>query len=340
VPRVWDPQASWQNIPVKYSSSSLPSWLAWKDDVLSGVPPPDATDCTITVNANYVLDGQEGQLSHTFTITIAPVSAAEAASRPPRRPSMAGDSPRRSTSDSFLCQTSRRPKARSNTTSSGSATVVPTSTSKPEVDPSAITESPDKRVIRVLQQAAQKVTMEANCQFVTGAPEINETLEDLAKQKHVLEQTVDAYDRELSGQSHLQTRRLAVAAQHVVVQAAHTVIADKSGGTVVAQSEVTAIQSVTVSELSDATQDAIAEAVKMKGTATNDVDIIVTATSILKARAPGSPSTTLEALPSSSNSPTNNGVTSPLSTSPGLSTTRLNIGPGYTPNLSSLPEYV
>jgi hypothetical protein len=56
----------------------------------------------------YVLDGQEGHLSHTFTITIAPVSAAEAASRPPRRPSMAGDSPRRSTSDSFLCQTSRR----------------------------------------------------------------------------------------------------------------------------------------------------------------------------------------------------------------------------------------
>lgn len=183
--------------------------------------------------------------------------------------------------------------------------------------------------------------MEANCQIVTGAPEINETLEDLAKQRHVLEQTVDAYDRELSGQSHLQTRRLAVAAQHVVVQAAHTVIADKTGGTVVAQSEVTAIQSVTVSELSDATQDAIAEAVKMKGTATNDVDIIVTATSILKARAPGSPSTTLEALPPLNNSPTlNNAVTSPLSTSPGLSTTRINIGPGYTPNLSSLPEYV
>lgn len=126
MPRVWDPQASWQNIPVKYSSSTLPSWLAWKDDVLSGIPPPDATDCTITVNANvsciannatdllpvffeqYVLDGQEGQLSHTFTITIAPVSAAEAASRPPRRPSMAGDSPRRSTSDSFLSQNSRR----------------------------------------------------------------------------------------------------------------------------------------------------------------------------------------------------------------------------------------
>jgi hypothetical protein len=192
----------------------------------------------------------------------------------------------------------------------------------------------------VLQQAAQKVTMEANSQIVTGTLEIQDTLDDLAKQKHVLEQTVDAYDRELSGQSHLQTRRLAVAAQHVVVQAAHTVIADKTGGTVVAQSEVTAIQSVTVSELSDATQDAIAEAVKMKGTATNDVDIIVTATSILKARAPGSPSTSLENLPALNNSPTNNPVTTPPLATPGLSTTRVNIGSGYTPNLSSLPEYV
>ena len=211
---------------------------------------------------------------------------------------------------------------------------------KPDIDSGVITESPDKRVIRVLQQAAQNVTMEANSQIVIGALEVQDTLEDLAKQRHVLEQTVDAYDRELSGQSHMQTRRLAVAAQHVVVQAAHTVIADKTGGTVVAQSEVTAIQSVTVSELSDATQDAIAEAVKMKGTATNDVDIIVTATSILKARAPGSPTTTQETLPSLNNSPTNNAVTSPPLTTTGLSTTRVNVGSGYAPNLSSLPEYV
>jgi hypothetical protein len=51
-PRVWDPQASFQNVPVKFSSPSLPSWLSWKEDVLSGIPPPDAEDCTIAVNAN------------------------------------------------------------------------------------------------------------------------------------------------------------------------------------------------------------------------------------------------------------------------------------------------
>lgn len=290
-------------------------------------------------------------MSQTFTITIAPVSAVAAAAvaveasshPPPRRPSMAGDAPRRSTSDSFLCQTSKRfvsshggsplshhtlrSKTRSNTTAALTTGYTPNkpvpASSPPEADADPISESPDKRVIRVLQQAAQKVIMEAESQLVFQMPEQHETLEDLAKQKHVLDLTVDAYDRELSGQSHLQTRQLAVAAQHVVVQAAHTVIADRTGGTVVAESEVTAIQSVTVSELSDATQDAIAEAVKIKGIATNDVDIIVTATSILKARAPGSPTSSLEALPPQSSSPT-----------------LPNIGPGYASNLSALPEYV
>jgi len=54
-PRVWDPQASWQNVPVEYSSPSLPSWLSWKDDELSGTPPQDAESCRIIVNAKVCL---------------------------------------------------------------------------------------------------------------------------------------------------------------------------------------------------------------------------------------------------------------------------------------------
>jgi hypothetical protein len=50
-PRIWDPQACWQNIPVQYSSPSLPPWLQWKDDVLSGTPPPTAENCEITAHA-------------------------------------------------------------------------------------------------------------------------------------------------------------------------------------------------------------------------------------------------------------------------------------------------
>lgn len=51
-PRVWDPQASWHNIPVTYSSPWLPSWLSWDKNVLSGIPPSDAQSCEITANAS------------------------------------------------------------------------------------------------------------------------------------------------------------------------------------------------------------------------------------------------------------------------------------------------
>jgi len=147
----------------------------------------------------------------------------------------------------------------------------------------------DNRVIRVLQNVAQRVTDEAESQFVSTSPPKQGELQDLVKQKHVLDQTVDAYDKAISGQGHLQSRRLAVAAQHVVLQAAQTVIADRNVATGMApvpQIEPVAIQSVSMNELAEKTQDAIAMAVKMNGTASNEVDIIVAATSILKAQTP------------------------------------------------------
>ncbi|KAG5638281.1 hypothetical protein H0H81_000927 [Sphagnurus paluster] len=271
-PRVWDPQASWQNVPVEYSSPSLPSWLQWKDDVLSGIPPPDAESCRITVIAKFVLDGQEGQLSHTFQLTVAPVSSIEAAvASRSRRPSLAGEPPKRSTSDSVLFQAGQRTKPRP----------MPTRRASPE--------SPDTRVIRVLQSVAQRVTEEAHTQFVSASPPKASEFQELVKQKQVLEHTVDAYDKAISrsGDNPQQSRLLAVAAQNVVVQAAHTVIADRtvaSGGIPHQQSETVAIKSVTVTELSDATQGAIAAAVKQKGKDSTEVDIMVAATSILKSR--------------------------------------------------------
>jgi len=150
----------------------------------------------------------------------------------------------------------------------------------------------DTRVIRVLQSVAQRVTEEAESQFVSASPPKPSDLQDLVKQKHVLDQTVDAFDKAISGENPVESRRLAVAAQNVVIQAAHTVIADRvvaGGGTPMQQSETAAIKSVTVSELSDATQDAIAQAVKMEGTTSTEVDIMVAATSILKLRTVGSP---------------------------------------------------
>jgi len=197
-------------------------------------------------------------LSLTFTIAIAPVSALDGTSYSrQRRPSFPGGepAPKRSTSDSALSSAPQRalnPRAR--------------------VD--------DRAVIQVLQNVAQRITDEAESQFVASSPPKQGEMRALVKQRHVLEQTVNAYDKALSGHGHLQARRLAVAAQHVVLQAAQTIVADKTvavGG--VTNSEV---ESVSMHELTDKTQDAIAMAVKMNGPTSNEVDIIVTATSILK----------------------------------------------------------
>lgn len=215
-------------------------------------------------------------------------------------------------------------------------------TSRPKPRPSlGLADSQDTRVIRVLQSVAQRVTEEAESQFI-GAPPTQGEFQDLVKQKHVLEQTVNAYDKEISGQSHSQTRRLAVAAQNVVVQAAHTVIADRtaaSGGVV--QPESTNIQSVTVHELSDATQDAIAEAVKRNGTASTEVDIIVAATSILKARTPGSPSATgLESTSGAVGQQTRSHSAGATGTTPIRFIPTMTSGFPPNPNLPPLAEYV
>ncbi|PPQ89143.1 hypothetical protein CVT25_006515 [Psilocybe cyanescens] len=266
-PHIWHPQCSFKKIPVTYSSPNLPSWLTWKGGELSGTPPPDAVDCQITAIAKFALDNKEDQVSMSFSISIAPVSALDSVTYSrSRRPSFAGEPPppKRSTSDSALFQIPQRADSR-------------------------ITRMDDTRVIRVLQNVALRVTTEAESQFVSQSPPKEGKLQDLVKQKHVLEQTVHAYDKAISGKGHMDSRRLAVAAQHVVLQAAQTVIADRtvaSGGVPVPQTETVAIQSVSVNELTDKTQDAIAQAVKINGTGSNEVDIIVKATSILKAQTP------------------------------------------------------
>lgn len=188
----------------------------------------------------------------------------------------------------------------------------------------------------MLQSVALRVTEEAESQFVSASPPKTSNLQDLVKQKHVLEQTVDAYDKALSGRSPMQSRRLAVAAQNVVVQAARTVIADRTvanGGVVIQQSESSVVASVTVNELSDATQDAIAEAVKREGITSTDVDIIVAATSILKSRTPGSPSAMADAIPA----PAQQIRSHSTGTVPRMTPS---INNAYPTNLPSLLEYV
>ncbi|RXW17337.1 hypothetical protein EST38_g8523 [Candolleomyces aberdarensis] len=273
------PAASFQNVPVQYSSPNLPSWLVWKDDTLSGVPQPGAESCHITVIAKYIHDGVEGQLTRAFTIAIAPVGSTESGQYPrSRRPSSASEAPRRSTSDSALCQAPARAKPR------GPAVPVPIPN-----------ENASTRVIRVLQNVAQRVTEEAEIQLAPSMSMVPKTdsLQEIVKQKHVLDQTVEAFDKEMSGQSGMESKRLAIAAQQVVIQAAANVIADRNvsiGRAPVVPNKSTAVQRVSVGELTDATHDAIAAAVKNNGTGSTEVDIIVAAASILKAKAPGAES--------------------------------------------------
>ncbi|KAF4615261.1 hypothetical protein D9613_002690 [Agrocybe pediades] len=305
-PHIWHPQFSFKKTPVTFSSPNLPSWLSWKNGELSGIPPPDAQDCTITVVAKFPFDNQDDHVSHTFTICIAPASALDsnATFSRSRRPSLVGEPPKRSTSDSALFSMPNRVNPR-------------------------LTRKDDTRVIQVLQKVAQRVTDEAASQIVSDSPGEGE-LEDLVKQKHVLDSTVSAYGEAIAGQSHGVSRRLAVAAQHVVLQAAKTVIADRtvaSGGVPVPQKETVAMQSVSVSELTDKTQDAIAMAVKMNGTASNEVDIIVTATSILKSQTPVIDTPAGPLLPATRASPSAPTVPSRLASTFPIS------------NLTPLPEY-
>jgi hypothetical protein len=190
-------------------------------------------------------------------------------------------------------------------------------------------ESADTRVIRVLQTAAQRVT-QAQSQLVLASPPPND-YHNLVKQKYVLDQTVDAYDKALSGHGRNDGNMLAVAAQNVVVEAAHRVYVDRGGGVMPPIQGEAAIQSVTVGELTEVTQDAIAKAVKRNGTSSTEVDIVVTAAGIIRSESDAvSAATTHVVLPhqmrSISTGTLPNWMNPPLINS-------------FPPNLSSLPEY-
>ncbi|KAL0946672.1 hypothetical protein HGRIS_012861 [Hohenbuehelia grisea] len=260
-PSVWDPQASWTHVPVQYSSPSLPPWLSWKDGVLSGVPPPDAQTCEITVIAKYVWDGQEGQLTRKFTVNIAPVSTIETSFSQSRRPSFGAEPqvPRRR-SDSMVQQAVPRP--------------VPPAVAAPEPAPA------QTQVVRVLQTAAHRVAQERQHSQRTVPTHVDE-VQDLVKQQHVLSRVASVIDAQASGQpGSAGARQLAAAAHSLVFQAAQTVLADKTS--VSGMGPAVEQNNITISEVSNKTQGAVAQAVKLHGTTSKEFDVVITATNILK----------------------------------------------------------
>ena len=155
--------------------------------------------------------------------------------------------------------------------------------------------------MQVLTTAAQRVAQEAQSQVIasTVSNEHAPELQALAKQQHVLTVTAQAFDQEVSGQrfdTPQQTSVLAVAAQQVVLQAARQVAADRSAAVA---SQISAglpppppaATQVTVNEVSVATQSAVAQAVEITGPLSSEVDVLITASSLLQqqTRAPVSP---------------------------------------------------
>ncbi|THG98647.1 hypothetical protein EW026_g3588 [Hermanssonia centrifuga] len=271
-PRIWDPQASRSNMPVTYNSPSLPSWLSWSNDTLSGIPPPDAENCDVTVEAQFIQDGKEESLSHTVHLNIAPMAAVDASFTPSRRPSLVGDlnNPRRVMSDSVLSQTTPPRALRGQTMSQGGPV------------------APDSQVVQVLTTAAQRVAQEAQSQVVGSPNDLTLDLNSLAKQQHVLTVTAQAFNNK-SGDpqdesSTAQSNALTAAAQQVVLQAARQVAADRTVAAVSSgiPNPVVLTSQVTVKEVSVATQSAVAQAVEMIGPLSSEVDVLMTAKSLIQ----------------------------------------------------------
>jgi hypothetical protein len=167
--------------------------------------------------------------------------------------------------------------------------------------------SHDTQVIQVLTTAAQRVAQEAQSQVVAGGGgipvEMGSEFQSLAKQQHVLTVTAQAVDKTVAASGSIAaqpTNMLATAAQQVVIQAARQVAADHSA-IVAAQISAglsphsTTTGQVTVNEVSVATQTAVAQAVEITGPLSSEVDVLMTASSLLQHQTRAPPTSTAAA---------------------------------------------
>ncbi|KAG8715120.1 hypothetical protein FRC11_005646 [Ceratobasidium sp. 423] len=275
-PHVWDPQLSRANITASFSSPSLPSWLSWNDNVLSGTPGPDSVNTDITVHAKVLNDPDDHILSHTFHLTIAP-SAVDPAFVKSRRPSLAHDV-RRNVSDSAVTGGGMRPRA-------GSTSSNP---------------SDNHQVMQVLASAVSRVTHAAHAAQVHNGVD---QAAALVRQQQVLGATAQAVADEVRAGPHPDSQGTAsvlVAAAHsVVVGAAQLVATDR-----VTQATRSAVDPnmmapaqapISVTEVSVATQSAVAHAVAINGPMATEVEVMMTANALIQQQQIASTNEALEA---------------------------------------------
>ena len=242
-------------------------------------------------------DGKEEVLSQTFVINVASVPASDLTFG--ARPSLTSDihNGRRVNSDSILPNVvgsaGRFVEAgldSPSTDANVSFRALPAVLPQPGPGPLS---TQDAQMMQVLTSAAQRVAQEAQA-HVISAVNPHETpgpeLQALAKQQHVLTVTAQALDHEVSVPPDAvppSSHALVAAAQQVVFQAARQVAAERMDVVSMAtgmpvQQQPAAGGAVTVNEVSVATQSAVAQAVEITGPLSSEVDVMMTASSLLQ----------------------------------------------------------
>ncbi len=234
------------------------------------------------------------------------MAAVDASFTPSRRPSLVGDlnNPRRVVSDSVLSQSQAAPPRFVESTlvqNLRSSLALRRTLRAQTMAPATPVIAPDSQVVQVLTTAAQRVAQEAQSQVVACPNDLGPELHSLAKQQHVLTITAQAFNNKTSGEppneANAQSNALTAAAQQVVLQAARQVAADRTSAAVssgIPVSQAVATQ-VTVKEVSVATQSAVAQAVEMVGPLSSEVDVLMTAKSLLQQQTAHQTATNLEA---------------------------------------------
>ena len=244
-------------------------------------------------------DGREELLTQTFVINVSPVPTGTDMSFSGVRPSLAADlqNPRRVNSDSMVpiaagvagrCVVS---DSLVTTTHHSCSRPLQGIAAQPIGQPKLTPQ--DAQMMQVLTSAAQRVAQEAQAHVIASSrpheppgPE----LQALAKQQHVLTVTAQALDQEVSAPPEAvppSSHALVAAAQQVVFQAARQVAADRTAVLTMAtgvppSQQPPASATVTVNEVSVATQTAVAQAVEITGPLSSEVDVMMTASSLLQ----------------------------------------------------------
>lgn len=178
--------------------------------------------------------------------------------------------------------------------------------------PQAVATAQEVQMVQVFETAAQRVAQEAQAVVVGATHHVSpdSELQALAKQQHVLTVTAQALDQEVNVNPQSvspSSHALAAAGSQVVMQAARHVVAELTAMSTAAHMARGMIPppevsptTVTVNEVSVATQSAVAQAVELTGPLSSEVDVMMTAKSLLQQQTVPCPPVPMQPAPGAS----------------------------------------